>query len=142
MALERGRFDEAEAQFRRMEKIHRAVHGDKHYLVAPAIANRASVYVDRKQYARAEPLFRDAVRRYTQTLSPDHMFTAIAAIKLGRTLLREHRYAEAEEESLAGYRILKKQTSPPVSWLRAARKDLAATYEALHANMRKRRHYR
>jgi hypothetical protein len=33
---------------------------------------------------------------------------------------------------LAGYRILSKQASPSVSWLKNARKDLASIYEALH----------
>jgi hypothetical protein len=44
-------------------------------------------------------------------------------VKLGRTLLRERRYREAETEILAGSEILSKQTSPSVSWIQAARKD-------------------
>jgi hypothetical protein len=50
---------------------------------------------------------------------------------LGRTLLREKRFKEAETESLAGYNVLIKQTSNSTSFLKAARKDLAAEYEAL-----------
>jgi eukaryotic-like serine/threonine-protein kinase len=57
--------------------------------------------------------------------------TGIARIKLGRTLLRQNRYKEAEAETLAGYEILTKQTSPSISFLRAARKDLVAEYEGL-----------
>jgi hypothetical protein len=33
--------------------------------------------------------------------------------------------------TISGYEILKKQTSQSVSWLRAARTDLAVVYEAL-----------
>jgi serine/threonine-protein kinase len=68
---------------------------------------------------------------FAETLSPDNVNTGIARIKLGRTLLRAGRYAEAEQESLAGYEILAKQASPSISFLRAARADLIAAYEAL-----------
>ena len=67
---------------------------------------------------------------YTETLSPDHLNTGIARLKLGRTLLREKRYAEAEPELLAGHTIVSGQTTPAVSWLRAAREDLVSLYEA------------
>jgi hypothetical protein len=62
----------------------------------------------------------------------DHQFRAIAQIKLGRALTGEKRYAEAESQTLAGYKILLKQTSPTVSWLQSARKDLVTIYEALN----------
>lgn len=58
------------------------------------------------------------------------MNTAIGWLKLGRALLRQQRYAEAEESVKAGYDVLMTQTSPSVSWLRAARDDLVAIYEA------------
>ncbi len=48
-----------------------------------------------------------------------------------RALTGEKRYAEAERETLAGYNILLKQTSPTVSWLQSARKDLVTIYQAL-----------
>jgi len=59
------------------------------------------------------------------------MNTGIAHVKLGRTLLRERRYREAEQEILAGSEILSRQTSPSVIHVQAARNDLAAVYEAL-----------
>ena len=55
----------------------------------------------------------------------------IARIKLGRTLLRQKRFAEAEKETGVGYEILVKQTDPSVSWLQSARGDLVAIYDAL-----------
>ncbi len=57
---------------------------------------------------------------------------AIARIKLGRALIPQHRYADAEVESLAGYGILMKQTNPPANWLQNSRKDLVEEYGALH----------
>ena len=52
-------------------------------------------------------------------------------MKLGRTLLREKQYAEAEQQLLDGYGIMSKQASPSVTWLKAARKDLASLYQTL-----------
>jgi serine/threonine-protein kinase len=72
------------------------------------------------------------IRRYKETLPADNVNLAIAHIKLGRTLLHDNRYKDAEPETLAGYEILVKQSSPSTSFIRAARKDLAAEYEALN----------
>jgi serine/threonine-protein kinase len=111
--------------------IYRAVYGDKNFHVAVAIANLASVYLEQKEYAHAEQLYRESVRRFTDALPAGAMNTGIARVKLGRTLLRERRYREAEGEILAGSEILSKQTSPSASWVQAAHNDLALVYEAL-----------
>ena len=132
IAQARGRLDEAEADYRRIVDIYRAAYHDHHYLIALALANLADVYVDRKQYARAEQLYRDALRRYATTLAPEHQYVGIARIRLGRALLHENRYREAEEESLAGLNILTKQTTPPATWLKTARQNLRTVYEALN----------
>jgi serine/threonine-protein kinase len=131
VASMRDNYDEAGKQFRRVADIYRAIYGDHHYLVAIALSNVAYNYLNEKDYIRAEQLFRDVVRRFTETLSADNVNTGIAHIKLGRTLLRESRYADAQVESLAGYENLMKQANPGSSYLRAARKDLAAEYDAL-----------
>jgi serine/threonine-protein kinase len=114
-----------------MESIYRRTYPDGHYLVGIAVSNLASVYLARKDYVEAERLFRDAIKIYRETLSDEHLNTGISQIKLGRALLRQRRHAEAETELSAGYAILKKQTAPSVSWLRTAREDLLAVYEAL-----------
>jgi tetratricopeptide (TPR) repeat protein len=131
IALQRDKFDEAASRFQRMVDIYKAAYGEHHYLYALALSNLASVYLAQKDYARAEQMFREVIRRYAETLSPNHPFRAIAQIKLGRALTGEKRYAEAESQALAGYNILLKQTSPTVSWLQSARKDLVTIYEAL-----------
>lgn len=61
----------------------------------------------------------------------EHINTGIGRIKLGRALLRAGRYAEAVEESLAGYEIVKRQASPGISFLKTARRDLIAAYDSL-----------
>ena len=132
VASMRDHLDEAEARFQRAADIYRAVYGDHHYLVAIALSNVAGITYDKKDYPRAEQLFRDVIRRYKETLPADNVNLAIAHIKLGRTLLHDNRYKDAEPETLAGYEILVKQSSPSTSFIRAARKDLAAEYEALN----------
>jgi serine/threonine-protein kinase len=66
-----------------------------------------------------------------ESQSPTHINTGIARIKLGRTLLRQQRYADAEVETRAGYDILSPQMDPKVSWLTNARKDLAEEYDGM-----------
>ena len=127
----RNDMDGAIVQFRRVAEIYRSIYGDHHYLVAIALANVASQYMDKKDYASAEPIFRDVIRRLTEALPPDNVNTGIARVKLGRTLLRQNRYADAETETHAGFDILSKQMDPTVSWLRSARKDLVAEYTGM-----------
>ena len=95
-----------------------------------AASNIGSVYLARKDHKRAEPFYRDAIKIYRETLSPTHLNTGIARVKLGRALVRQGRYPEAEVELLAGYEILMKQTAPSVSWLKNAREDLVKLYTA------------
>ena len=127
----REHLDDAAVYFRRVADIYRSIYGDHHYVVAIAMSNLATVYMDKKDYPTAERLFRDVVKLLTETLSADNVNTGIAHIKLGRTLLREKRYQEAEAETLAGYENQIKQTSPNTSFVRAARKDLIADYEGM-----------
>lgn len=130
-ALARDRFDEAEAAFGRMASIYRSVYSGKHYLIGIALANLGSVYMARHQNARAEQLYRDALAMYAQTLPPGNLNEAITRIKLGRVLLRQKHFQNAEPETRVGYQILSKQASPSVTWLRQARADLASEYTAL-----------
>ncbi len=79
--------------------------------------------MQQKDYLHAEPLFREVIALFTGTLAADNANTGIARIKLGRTLLRAGRPRDAAAESLTGYGILAGQTSPSISYLRAARED-------------------
>jgi serine/threonine-protein kinase len=131
IAVAEDRYDEAVGDFSRMVEIYRTAYGGKHYLIGTALSNLASAYTAMKQYAKAEPLYREALAMFQATLPPEHTSTAIAHIKLGRTLLRERRFAEAAPETLAGYEIIKPQAAPGNGFLRAARIDLAAIYDTL-----------
>ncbi len=137
----RDHLDDAEARFRRVLDIYRKIYGDNHYLVGLATSNLAGVFLDRKDYVTAEKMFREVVARFTKTLSPTHLNTGIAQIKLGRAILRQNRYRDAEVHTLAGYNILKGQASPSITFLRSARRDLAAIYDGLK-EPEKAQHYR
>jgi len=131
IAINLERYDEAEADFRRMLDIYRATYGDKHYLIGIATSNLAGAFYGRHQYPRAEELYRDAVRRFSEAQGPNHMNTGIARMKLGRSLLRQRRFTEAQVETLAGYEIMVKQANPSVTFIQNARKDLVAEYDSL-----------
>ena len=129
-SLQRRALDEAEASFDRVVSIYRRVYG-KHYRLGVAVSNLASVYLAREQFTRAEQLYREALAIFADTLPADHLNSAVAQVKLGRALVRQQRYGEAEGYLLNGYRLLTAQSSPTVSWLQTARQDLVSTYEAL-----------
>jgi eukaryotic-like serine/threonine-protein kinase len=98
-------------------------------LVAIELSNVAYMRMKQADYEAAEALFRKVIPLFAETLSADNVNTGIARIKLGRTLRLAGRYAQAEQESLAGYEIVAKQASPSISFLRAARDDLVAVYD-------------
>ncbi len=131
IAFQRQRLDDAEAYFRRTLAIYRAAYGGRHDLVGTALSNVASVLSARHRDAAAEPLYREAVGVFTASVGPEHASTAIARIKLGRALLRQRRCAEAVRETQQGHDVLARQADPAISYLRAARADLAAAYAAL-----------
>jgi tetratricopeptide (TPR) repeat protein len=95
------------------------------------MGNLASVYLAEGRYVPAEQLFRDVVQRDIRSLPADNINTGMVEIKLGRTLLKERRYREAEVETRTGYEVLLKQTSPSTSFVQGARHDLALIYAAL-----------
>ncbi len=111
--------------------FYRQIYHDKHYLIGIALSNLANVYLEEKQYAVADSLFRDVIRRYGEVLAPDHQLVGIARVRLGHTLVLEHRYANAETELTTGYGILKALKNPPASWFNLARNDLVAVYDTL-----------
>jgi eukaryotic-like serine/threonine-protein kinase len=89
------------------------------------------VYAAEKDWPRAEKQYRLVIPIYTEAQSATSTNTGIARIKLGRSLLRQRRFAEAETETRAGYEILVKQMDPKVTFLVSARTDLVEEYQAL-----------
>jgi serine/threonine-protein kinase len=125
LASTTGREKDAERDFRGALSIWRAVYGDRHQFVGLAYANLASVYMARKQYQAAEEACRNALRVYSVSLPPNHPNLAVLHVKLGRILLRQSRFAEAEPETLLGYKFFTSHESGLTSYAEASRKDLA-----------------
>jgi serine/threonine-protein kinase len=125
IAVKRGHYDEAEADFRQIVDIYRACYQGKHYRIGIALANLGGVYMARKDNVHAEQLFRQALAMYATTLPAGSVDEGITRIKLGRALLRQDRYGDAQAQSQAGYQIVSRRQSPSVRYLQNARQDLA-----------------
>ena len=116
--------DEAEKDFRAALAIWRNAYGEHHQFVGLSYANLAGVYIDRRDYPAAEAMCRKALQVYNSALSADNLNTACLHVKLGRVLLREHRFPEARVETLIGYQYLSSHVGPEDSYLLGAQKDL------------------
>ena len=125
-------FDEAQADFERMVAIYRTAYpgGRSISSARRSRTSRPSIRPGRT-IPRPSACAAEAIAIYSATLASDHLNLGIARIKLGRTLLRQQRFAEAERETLAGHVIVAAQADPSVTWLRSARQDLVAIYDAL-----------
>jgi eukaryotic-like serine/threonine-protein kinase len=121
----------AEDYFLRAADIYRRAYGDDHAFVAIALSNYGGALFDGGDDARAEAVFRDVVARFARAVGPDHRDTGIARVKLGRVLIRQRRFAEAETHTRAGYDILTRDSAPAARFLQDARRDLVAIYEGL-----------
>ncbi len=131
MALLQDRYADAERYFARNLAIYDSLYQGHHWLVGIAQANIASVWLAEKRYHDAELLYRKALKQFIDSQGPAHVNTAIGYIKLGRSLLRQHRYREAADASRQGYDILMAMPEAPEGFVKAARTDLAAEYEHL-----------
>jgi eukaryotic-like serine/threonine-protein kinase len=131
VALKQGEQAAAEQHYRRVVDIYRAAHGDRHYFVAVGLSNLASVYGRGQRYDLAEESINEAIELFGEALGPDHINTGIAQIKLGEVYALVERFAEAEVALRAGYETLRVQMDPSSPWLRNARVELVAIYEAL-----------
>ena len=127
-----GRLDLAERDLSQMLNIERSVYGDESPPVTTAMANLGNLYLEKRQYVRAEEIYRKVIQRFTEEYSAVHITTGIAEIKLGRVLVQERHYKDAEAHTSTGYGILAKQTSPSMKFRRLACEDLVAEYDALH----------
>ncbi|HEY0929995.1 MAG TPA: serine/threonine-protein kinase [Gemmatimonas sp.] len=131
VALRRGQLDSADNYFGRMAEVYSASNGDAHFTVAVALSNRGTVAMERKDLPAAERWFREVVQRFAAAQGAMHLNTGIARIKLGRALIRQRRWREGIAESEAGYEVVKAGAAPGVSFLQAARRDLAIAFDSL-----------
>ena len=133
LAYNAKQYDAARSYFTQAMDQWRTTLGDQHPFIAIAYSNMGSVCLDQKDYACAEKNYREAVRRL-DTSSKDSLNAVIAHLKLGRSLLRQNRFKDAEGETLSAYQYLVEHVKADNGFLRASRKDLAAIYDGLHRN--------
>ena len=131
LAFRRKEFDAARGYFSEAMSTWKKLFGEQYPSVAVAYSNLGSVCLEEKNLACAEKNYREAVSRLDAT-SANSLNDAVAHSKLGRALLRERRFADAEPEALIGYRYLVKHVTSADRFLTVSRKDLAAIYDGLH----------
>ena len=131
LAFKRKEFDAAWVYFAEAMETWKQLFGEQYPSVAVAYSNLGSVCLEEKNLACAEKNYREAVSRLDAT-SANSLNDAVAHSKLGRALLREGRFADAEPEALIGYRYLVKHVTSTDRFLGLARKDLASIYDSLH----------
>ncbi|HEX4004813.1 MAG TPA: tetratricopeptide repeat protein [Acidobacteriaceae bacterium] len=131
LAYNAKQYDAARSYFTQAMEQWRGTLGDQHPFIAIAYSNLGSVCLDEKDYACAEKNYREAVRRLDAS-SKDSLNAVIAHLKLGRSLLRQNRFKDAEGETLPAYQYLVQHVAADNGFLRASRKDLAAIYDGLH----------
>ncbi len=124
-------YDAAKSYFTQAIEAWKKLYGEQHPYIATAMSNLGSICLAQKDYPCAEQKFREAVRRF-DAVSSDNINVAIAQVKLGRTLLRESRFADAEPNTMAGYKYLVATVPTTNSYLMASRKDLSEIYSGLH----------
>jgi eukaryotic-like serine/threonine-protein kinase len=131
LAFRRKEFDAARGYFTEAMTTWKQLFGEQYPSLAVAYSNLGSVCLEEKNLACAEKNYREAVSRFDAT-SANSLNDAVAHSKLGRALLREGRFADAETEALIGYRYLVKHVTSADRFLTIARKDLAGIYDGLH----------
>ena len=112
-------------------EIYRASYGKEDYRVGVTLSSQSSIYINENQYGKAEKLLRDATQILTKAQSMDSIDNAVLQVRLGRVLMLEHKYSDAEQHSRAGFEVLLKQGNPQLSYLHDAEGDLEIIYAAL-----------
>jgi serine/threonine-protein kinase len=140
LAFNAKQYDAARVYFSEAMQRWRKTLGDQHPFIAIAYSNIGSVCLDQKDFSCAEKNYREAVRRLDAS-SKDSVNAVIAHLKLGRALLRESRFKDAEGETLPAYEYLVKHVPADNGFLRASRKDLAGIYDGMR-NSEKATHFR
>jgi serine/threonine-protein kinase len=129
--LSRKRFGAAESSFTETARIYRKLYGEHSAKLGIALSNLGSVSLQAKDNARAEHYFRLALTAYEGAVPATNSNVVISHIKLGRSLTRQKRYAEGEQQTRAAYDVLRTQQDAGTSFLKAARSDLLEDYTAL-----------
>ncbi len=92
-----GHFEQADTAFRRNLDLRRKTLGEDHPLTAWALADYAEFLVTRGQFARAEPMLKQARAIFVGTLGPNHPEALSPLYSLAVLRLEQDRPAEARD---------------------------------------------
>jgi tetratricopeptide (TPR) repeat protein len=115
---QQGHLAEAEPLYRDALAADRRLRGERHPLVAPDIAGLASVRRARGDARGADTLYREALSIAHETIPKRNVRTASIEVGLGRALIDEGRFAEAERFLRQGTATF--DTLAPGSWTAAS----------------------
>lgn len=102
-----GRLDEAQRLLQQVLEINRR-HRPDHPYVGNDLENLGRLALKKRELAKAEQYFRDALQIYRAKLRPGHGLIAATSTMLGRTLLAENKLGEAQAtlaEAVASWRV-------------------------------------
>ncbi len=131
--LEAGKLNQAEPALQEALKLQRMKLGAEHPDTLLTLANLTQCLLRQGNYTNAETVARECLQ-LRQKISPNHWRTFAAQSRLGRALLGQKKYAEAEPFLLQGYSGLEasecKIPAASRATLRQAAKTLVQLYEA------------
>ena len=125
-----GRTHDAEPLARRTLEYRRSTLGSSHYYTGDAMMAMSVVAAETGRGEEAERLARDALRLYTAAGLGDLWLVSLPHAVLGRALLAQRRYTEAEVQLLEAHRRLRTQWPNGISFLSWTRRQLVTLYEA------------
>ncbi len=118
----------------RAADIYRRTLGAKNQATLSAQNNLASVYLKLGEYQRAEKIFSQTVAVLVEQNLGETLNAGITHIKLGRALVRQRRYREADIQLREGCAIVSEKAGPSAQWIVAVRPDIAEVQAALARN--------
>jgi serine/threonine-protein kinase len=100
------------AYFEQTSRRVRATWGDDSVITAESIANLAVAHFKAGEYSQAEPLLREALNVLVRDLPAGHQNIATVQLNLGKTLLKERKFAEAEQTLQTALKSLSRLAVP------------------------------
>ena len=132
LAMTRKDYRAAQDYKKRAFEMSRTLYGDKDFNTAITEADFSDAYVAEGEYARAEPLLREAVNIMNSRPMPGNMSVGLVDVKYGHVLVKLKHYKEAEKPLTLGYAVLmSKKVAAYTRQMERARQDLATLYKAL-----------
>ena len=123
-----GKAAEAERLFRRAARIWEQAEGQHEEDLLICLNNLAGLYVEARQYGKAEALLRGSITERAAALEPNHPQRGYIARNLGKVYCTRRRFADAEPLLLQSLAVLDRNFGPDHPEVAAAVNNLGALY--------------